>query len=375
MGINCEENILKRKEIQKECLIPGKSPSLVSEGISDSLFKSIARIEVNEGVNKKISTGFFIKLNINNHQLNIFQTCHHSITEEDIKSKLTIDIFFGKKLEEKTIKIKLDKDRRFIHSDNELDSTLMEILPEDKIPKDLYLFPDLNYFNGYEQYKDQQVYTAGYPNVLINKGEKHMSTGIIKEIESSCFYHTCDTRKGSSGSPIINNSKQIIGIHIGFDKELNMNIGSFIGQIINKIKFNKDDNKQNLINEIRNKDEEEESVISNLKNYDLDYEDPIPKKIENVPSNPGNSGMELMTPELISAVLKNPALIQMGANLYSNPELVKSLSQMPQIQNMMEQNPFMKIGIENPQLVQQIMTPQNIQFFNKFFQPKSPNEN
>ena len=89
MGINCEENILKRKEIQIEC-IPGKSPSLVSEGISDSLFKSIARIEVNGDVNKKISTGFFIKLNINNHQLNIFQTCHHSITEEDIKSKLTI---------------------------------------------------------------------------------------------------------------------------------------------------------------------------------------------------------------------------------------------------------------------------------------------
>ena len=85
--------------------------------------------------------------------------------------------------------------------------------------------------------------------------------------------------------------------------------------------------------------------------------------------------MELMKPELISTVLKNPALIQMVANLYSNPELVKSLSQMPQIQNMMEQNPFMKIGIENPQLVQQIMTPQNIQFFTKFFQPKSPNEN
>jgi V8-like Glu-specific endopeptidase len=116
-----------------------------------------------------------------------------------------------------------------------------------------------------------------------------MSTGIIEAIESGCFYHTCDTREGSSGSPIINNSKQIIGIHIGFDKELNMNIGSFIGQIINKIKFNKDDNKQNLINEIRNKDEEEESVISNIKNYDLDDEDPIQKKIENVPSNPGNS--------------------------------------------------------------------------------------
>ena len=108
MGINCEENILKRKEIQKEDLIPGQSPSLVSEGISDSLFKSIARIEVNEDVNKKISTGFFIKLNINNHQLNIFQTCHHSITEEDIKSKITIDIIFGKKQEEKTVKIKLD---------------------------------------------------------------------------------------------------------------------------------------------------------------------------------------------------------------------------------------------------------------------------
>ena len=32
------------------------------------------------------------------------------------------------------------------------DATVIEILSEDEIPEDKYLYPDMNYINGYEQY-------------------------------------------------------------------------------------------------------------------------------------------------------------------------------------------------------------------------------
>ena len=364
----------KNDEIIREDHIKGHLDSIDFETmkiIDEQAQHNIFRIDKTNSV----GTGFFclIPFPDQTNRLPVLATCHHVLNKDDIAIGNQICLIF-KNGEKKFLKI--DKDRKTYTSDEKkYDTTFIEIKKDDGFDINEMIEIDKNLYkeNLSEIYAKSSIYITHYPNGK----EIKLSFEILQNITEDNYriFHFCSTKEGSSGSPIINNSKQIIGIHIGFDKELNMNIGSFIGQIINKIKFNKDDNKQNVINEIRNKDDKEESVISNIKNYDLDYEDPIPKKIENVPSNKSNSGMELMTPELISAVLKNPALIQMGANLYSNPELVKSLSQMPQIQNMMEQNPFMKIGIENPQLVQQIMTPQNIQFFTKFFQPKSPNEN
>ena len=67
---------------------------------------------------------------------------------------------------------------------------------------------------GIEHYLNSQVYTAGYPNVDIHKGDKHYSSGIIKQTLNNgyTFFHTCDTKEGSSGGPIINYDKLVIGI-------------------------------------------------------------------------------------------------------------------------------------------------------------------
>ena len=49
--------------------------------------------------------------------------------------------------------------------DLNIDATIIEILKDDNFPENKYLFADLNYENGYAQYIETQIFTAGYPKV------------------------------------------------------------------------------------------------------------------------------------------------------------------------------------------------------------------
>ena len=115
-----------------------------------------------------------------------------------------------------------------------------------------------------KHYLNSQVYTAGYPNVDIHKGDKHYSSGIIKQISNNgyTFTHNCDTKEGSSGGPIINYDKLVIGIHFGSIEEKNINVGTFIGEIIKEL-FLEEKNINPLIEE-DDKEDEKEKKNSNL---------------------------------------------------------------------------------------------------------------
>ena len=65
--------------------------SIPPKPIADKLSETIIRIEQE----KKISTGFFIKININEKTRIFILTSAYSITKEDIDSKKTISIFYG----------------------------------------------------------------------------------------------------------------------------------------------------------------------------------------------------------------------------------------------------------------------------------------
>jgi len=81
-------------------------------------------------------------------------TCNHIISNDLINSKKIIDIFFGKKEKEKKRNIILDKNMRFIESfEDPIDVALIEIIDEDNIPEKKFLYPDLNYKNGYKLYE------------------------------------------------------------------------------------------------------------------------------------------------------------------------------------------------------------------------------
>ena len=73
-------------------------------------------------------------------------SCEHAITRDTIKHKNKICFYYdsiGNKLRE----IELDEDKRYIKDFrylNNIDVTVIEILPKDKIHEDYFLSPNLN---------------------------------------------------------------------------------------------------------------------------------------------------------------------------------------------------------------------------------------
>jgi hypothetical protein len=160
-------------------------------------------------------------------------TCYHILSERFVNEKRDIEIFYGKKGEEKKLKITLNKSQRHIrYFDKPNDVTFVQILESDKISEDKFLNLDLNYKNGYNIYIDKNLYLAGYPQNKLNKNERSISSGEIKIINNkdSEFEHTLDTGYGSSGSPIcLSDNLCVIGIHKEGDKFRPVNYGTFLG--------------------------------------------------------------------------------------------------------------------------------------------------
>ena len=241
--MGCDEEYIKECE-------PGNNIA-VPEQIYNILSKTTARIEYGE----KKSTGFFMKINLDKKQHNFLLTCAHCISQNDIDSKITVSIFYGKKNEEKEKQIELDNNKRFIKcfEEQKIDATIIEILSEDDIPDDRYLYPDLNYKNGYEQYIENDIYTGGFPSVEVNKGDRHFSGGKLLKHQ-------------------INNTQQVIGIHYGSNKLKTHNFGVFIGYIIDFLENSKDSLMFHDKGELKNNDEKlvlkQEDKIKNEKTND-----------------------------------------------------------------------------------------------------------
>ena len=256
----------------------------ISEKFSEKFYNSIVNINFSLNKEEFFGTGFFIKLNLDNKNIP-FIICHHIIKEEFVNKKININIKYGKFDEEINLEIKLDRNERFIKCfDRPINVTLIEIKQKDKISEDKYLFPDLNYKNGYNQYKKIIIFAGGYPNDDINKGKNQCySPGKIIEIKDKIgnFLHNCATKEGSSGSPLINLDFQVVGIHYGCNDRNTINYGSFIGIIVDKLYLeeNKINFKSKEINEIKiyKKDDKEDENIYNIDNKNINE-----KEIEKV---------------------------------------------------------------------------------------------
>ena len=94
-------------------------------------------------------------------------TTHSIIGENLVRDKKGIKFDYMDESNQKTIEIILDRNKRYIKCYGEpLDVTLIEILDEDNIRKDIFLEPDLkykNYKNGYNFYKEKNINLLGYP--------------------------------------------------------------------------------------------------------------------------------------------------------------------------------------------------------------------
>ena len=205
-----ESQIIDEVETNQAPQIPASAQELI--------FNCIVKIKVNIGKsNESYGTGFFMKCQIKNNNYHFLVTCNHIVNQNHVNSREKIAIYYGKLNEEKEKYIYLNYKKFIKCFEKPIDITIIEILENDNIPEDKYLFPDMNYKNGYNFYlNNNKIYLAGYPNVINNKGEKHISSGYIKEIDTFKFLHSLDTRSDSSGSPIclIYNKSVIIYIKV-----------------------------------------------------------------------------------------------------------------------------------------------------------------
>ena len=117
--------------------------------------KSVCKLKIKVNSEIKYGTGFLLRYPINGKYFNCLLSNEHIIKEEFIKNKLTMNISYN--YDNKSILIKLDENERYIRSFKDicLDITLVEILNNDNISEDYFLFPQLDY--NIKDLKNKQI--------------------------------------------------------------------------------------------------------------------------------------------------------------------------------------------------------------------------
>ena len=196
--------------------------------IMNQMENSISKISIE----KLQGTGFFCKIPFpdKDNKLPVFITNNHVI-KGDLLNKYNATISLQIKGEKEEKKIYLND--RIKYTNEEYDITIIEIKEKDNIDKKSFLKLDniiiddiLENNNKNFQYKKQTIYIVQYP-----EGELSVSYGVLDKININKpfdFNHKCVTKRGSSGSPIINiSNNKVIGIHK--QGQLNKyNIGLFL---------------------------------------------------------------------------------------------------------------------------------------------------
>ena len=244
--------------------------------IMEQMEKNICRINIGE----EKGTGFFCKIPFpdRNNMLPVFVTNNHVIDEKLLykeNARISIKIKGDKKSKE------LNLNNRIKYTNKKYDITIIEIKERDGI-KDYLELDDkiindiINNINENEEYIGKTIYIIQYP-----EGELSVSYGVIQSIYLDIqynFVHKCSTRRGSSGSPILNLKNKIIGIHKEGTNQYN--IGSFMNYSLKDfVKINVDNNlNQNFLKLAKIGDKEKfleiyKHFLSIKKNININYKD------------------------------------------------------------------------------------------------------
>ena len=213
------------EDIFKEKFLENSTCPLYINGVEHILYqmkKCICKVFSVDGMK---STGFFCKIPFpdKSHLLPVLITTQHSL--HDLKKQNSIPISIN---EDNIVKSLTLNNMRKIYMNVELDTCIIELLPEDKI--DDFLEIDDVLFMEKEMnleciYKKKSVYVLHYI-----KGEKlAFNSGILRNIYESNISHLCSTSDGSAGAPIISlETFKVIGIHKGSKLHTNENLGTLI---------------------------------------------------------------------------------------------------------------------------------------------------
>ena len=221
------------KEEKNEVLTKDKSQIIPMKN-NYNICKSAIKIEYNDIK----ASGFFITFHRKDNPFYCIMTNEHVFEPEKIKDMDKIEIKYDN--ENKSFIILYNKKERIIQYFKELlniDLVIIEVIEKDNIKDEYFSIPNFNYNDGYNQFFGKEIKIAQYPGGK----EIAVSEGIIsnKNLDNKYkFYHTADTKFGSSGSPIyLKGDNTIIGIHSAGNKIERINCGYFIGPAIDYMKM------------------------------------------------------------------------------------------------------------------------------------------
>ena len=144
-----------------------------------------------------IGTGFFCKITYEDNLIPVLITNYHVIDDNYIQKNDKLKIYIND--EYKIIKL---NNRKIYSSDkNKYDIMIIKLKDVDEIYD--YLEIDKNIFTNDSEnsYKNEPIYILQYPDAEIAS----VSEGIgIEKMNEYKIKHLCNTKKGSSGGPIIN---------------------------------------------------------------------------------------------------------------------------------------------------------------------------
>ena len=265
-------------EEQKESVL-NNYPNIISYDCLKKIIEQMERNICKVNIGEEQGTGFFCKIPFPNQDkiLPVIITNNHVINRDALnKDKIELGI----KNEETMKVIKLNNRMKYINE--EYDITIIEIKEEDNINNyleldDLIINEIINNQNKNEIYKNEAIYIIQYPeNKLLS-----VSYGILDNIyedKKYNFKHKCNTKGGSSGSPLLNiNNNKIIGIHKEGNKQYN---GTFLNYPIKEfIKLNTNNYKTEIL-----------LKEFNIK-YDTNINDAKINKLDLNVKNLGNEGL------------------------------------------------------------------------------------
>ena len=172
------------------------SPALV-KGCPIIQLETTQKFQVSKSVCKimddnMIYSGFLIKFFKGDKEFFCLMTNEHSISKEKIKQKKKITFTYDN--EKKISQIILLLEKRYIRdfTDIDIDATVIEILPEDNIPKDYFLMPNIDYYDNFNSLLNKEITIIQYPF-----GKLCISSGKIKKINENGFTHLASTDKCS----------------------------------------------------------------------------------------------------------------------------------------------------------------------------------
>ena len=180
----------------KEIIIKNSSFEKIDRNISN-ISKFICKIKIKTPKGTIYGTGFLLRFYIEQEVFYCLISNEHVISKEIINNKNNVDISYDNEI--KSVNIKLDSNKRYIKCfiDAGLDITIIEIIEEDNISKDYFLYPEVKKKIN-NKLINTQIYIPQYPEGKELKNAR----GKIKEINKYEFTHSASTAYGSSGSPI-----------------------------------------------------------------------------------------------------------------------------------------------------------------------------